>query len=90
MPAHEHINWDQHYGKAFKVVQTPAGAASDKHGTPVNASPGTTSMVTPENEDAWNWPAATDEQVANIKQHWDTHQQDPNSQYKMEQIRRSM
>ena len=95
MPEHEHINWEQHHGKAFRIAQTPSGSAyahgAKKGDSPLPDDPDRWSIVTPENKEAWtDWPAAPDKHVAQAKENWDTIQKDPQSQYKMDQIRRSM
>lgn len=67
-------DWDTHYGKAFKLVQTPSGAATDsKTGKPVNSAPGTVSLVTPYNGDAFNsWTEASDDVKNNFKSNWNS------------------
>ena len=64
-------DWDTHYGKAFKLVQTPIGAATDiKTGKSIKTQPGTLSLVTPYNNDSFNWPEASDEAKSNFKSNW--------------------
>jgi len=65
-------DWDTHYGKAFKLVQTPVGAASDiSTGKPIKTAPGTLSLVTPYNGDSFHsWPEASDEAKSNFKTNW--------------------
>jgi hypothetical protein len=50
------IDWDQHYGTAFKLVHTPDND--------------TVSIVTPENGDAWNWTEVSPELRAHWKSNW--------------------
>lgn len=95
MAASQHINWDQHYGKAFRIAKTPSGAAyplGAKEGDkPLPDDPNRISIVTPENAEAWtDWPDASEEHVSMMRKNWDSIQTDPQSQYKMDQIRRSM
>ena len=65
-------DWDTHYGKAFKLVQTPVGAATDvKTGKSIKTAPGTISLVTPYNGDSFHsWPEASDEAKSNFKSNW--------------------
>jgi len=85
MAAHEHINWDQHHGKAFRIAKAPSDAVNGPD------NPDIWSIVTPENGEAWtDWPAAPDKHIAQAKENWDSIQKNPQSQYKMDQIRRSM
>jgi hypothetical protein len=65
-------DWDKHYGKAFKLVQTPDGSATDsKTGKSIKTAPGTLSLVTPYNGDAFHaWPEASDEAKSNFKNNW--------------------
>lgn len=63
-------DWDTHYGTAFRFAETPKGAAT-VNGKAVNASPGTVSLVTPYNGDAWkSWPEASNEAKTNFKSNW--------------------
>ncbi len=83
MSAHEAINWDQHYGKAFRIAKAPREAVN---------GPGDDawSIVTPENGDSWNeWPDADQKHIDFAKKNWDTIQSGI-ADYKMGQIRRSM
>ena len=95
MPAHEHISWEQHYGKAFRIAKTPSGAAypagAKKGDAPLPDDPDRWSIVTPENDEAWtDWETAPDKHIAQARENWDSIQKNPQSQYKMDQIRRSM
>ncbi len=94
MAAHEHLNWDQHYGKTFRIAKTPSGEAYASDAKPGDAplpdDPERWSIVTPLNDEAWDWPAAPERHIAQAKERWDTIQKDPQSQYKMDQIRKSM
>jgi hypothetical protein len=64
-------DWDTHYGKAFKLVSTPEGAATDVHGNSIKTEPGTISLVTPFNGDSFHsWPEASDEAKSNFKKNW--------------------
>jgi len=67
-------DWDTHYGKAFKIVQTPSGSATDsKTGSPIASAPGTVSLVTPYNGDSFNsWPEASEEVKNNFKSNWNS------------------
>ena len=63
-------DWDTTYGKAFRLTQTPQGAASNE-GKPMETQPGSISLVTPYNGDAFtNWPEASDEAKNNFKSNW--------------------
>jgi hypothetical protein len=44
-----YIDWDENYGKSFKIVHTPEGAQSG-----MEWNPDLVSVVTPENESAWD------------------------------------
>ena len=64
-------DWDTHYGKAFRLVKTPEGAATDiKTGKSIKTAPGTLSLVTPYNKDSFDWPEADDEAKKNFKTNW--------------------
>ena len=94
MSASDHlgkIQFGKWHGKAFRVVKTPSGRATDvKTGAVLPDDPRRVSIVTPENADAWNWPKADKKQIKSVRKNFDRIQRDPRSQYKMEQIRRSM
>ena len=63
-------DWDAHYGKSFRFAETPRGAAT-VNGKSVDAAPGTVSLVTPYNGDAWHsWPEASNEAKTNFKSNW--------------------
>ena len=64
-------DWDTHYGKAFKLVTTPEGAATDLSGKSIATKPGTLSLVTPYNGDSFHsWPEASEEAKTNFKSNW--------------------
>jgi hypothetical protein len=64
-------DWDTHYGKAFKLVNTPEGAATNIKGKSIATKPGTLSLVTPFNGDSFHsWPEASDEAKSNFKNNW--------------------
>lgn len=86
-----HISFDRWHGKAFRIAKTPSGAARDsKTGKALPDDSSRWSIVTPENADAWNWPSASKHQIVTAKKNWNTIQKDPEGQYKMDQIRRSI
>ena len=71
MAAREHINWDQHYGKAFRVVTTPPQASVSMDGKNIPDEDGRVSIVTPANGESWNdWKEAPSEVVDNFKSNW--------------------
>ena len=83
------LNWDQHYGKTFRVVATPAGHSSDANGKQIPDEPGRFSIVTPENGEAWtDWPDAHPDQINMVKSNWDSFQKNL-AGYKRDQIDRS-
>lgn len=86
------ISFDRWQGKAFRIAQTPSGAATDmKTGEVLPDDPERFSIVTPENHDAWsNWPDAPKEHQIRAKKNWKSIQSEPEAQYKMDQIRRSI
>lgn len=85
------IDFDKWHGKAFKIVTTPPGKSvvSNTDATPIADAPGRVSIVTPENGDSWNWPAAPQETVNNFRSNWGNIQGGIGG-YKMDQIRRGM
>jgi hypothetical protein len=85
-----YIQFGKHHGKAFRIVATPSGAARDEKGNALPDDPTRWSIVTPENGEAFNWPKASKEQIKVARKRWGQIQADPRSQYKMDQIRRSM
>jgi hypothetical protein len=85
-----YIQFGKHHGKAFRIVSTPSGAATDAQGNVLPDNPRRWSIVTPENGDAFNWPKASKEQIKVARKRWGKIQADPHGQYKMDQIRRSM
>jgi hypothetical protein len=84
-----YIQFGKEHGKSFRIVQTPAGK-STRNGQVIPDEPGRISIVTPENGEAFNWPAANKGQVKMMRKNWGKIQKNPSSQYKMDQIRRSM
>jgi hypothetical protein len=71
MPAREHINWNQHYGKAFRVAVTPKGASVSMDGKNIPDEEGRVSIVTPANGDAWtDWEEAPEHVVNSFKSNW--------------------
>jgi hypothetical protein len=59
-----YIDWDENYGRTFKLVYTPEGRQSGEW------SPNLVSVVTPENGDAWtDWVEL--ENVDSWKENWD-------------------
>ena len=86
-----HISFDRWHGKAFRIAKTPSGRATDRDtGEKLPDDPNRWSIVTPENHDAWDWPSASKEQTVTAKKNWNAIQKDPEAQYKMDQIRRSI
>lgn len=78
-------DWDTHYGKAFRLAETPKGAAT-VNGSVVDSKPGTVSLVTPYNGDAWkSWPEASDETKSNFKSNW-SNIWDSSGGYKQRQV----
>jgi hypothetical protein len=86
----KHISFDRWHGRAFRIAQTPSGAAHSQTGERLSDDPDRWSIVTPENGDAFKWPAARKELQVVAKKRWNTIQKDPGAQYKMDQIRRSI
>jgi hypothetical protein len=86
-----YIQFGKHNGSAFRVVKTPSGKATDfKTGAVLPDDPKRISIVTPENGESFHWPAADKKQVKMIRKNWGKIQKDPGTQYKMDQIRRSI
>jgi len=84
-----YIQFGKEHGKSFRIVKTPAGM-STRDGKTIPDAPGRISIVTPENGDSFNWPKADKGQTKMMRKNWSKIQKDPGSQYKMNQIRRSM
>ena len=84
-----YIQFGKEHGKSFRIVKTPAGM-STSDGKTIPDAPGRISIVTPENGDSFNWPKADKGQIKMMRKNWSKIQKDPGSQYKMNQIRRSM
>jgi hypothetical protein len=58
-------NWEANYGKSFRLATTPQDAVEG------GATPGTVSLITPYNQDAWNnWKDAPAEATTNFKNNW--------------------
>lgn len=85
-----HIDFDTWHGKAFRIVTTPSGHATDDEGNVLSDDPNRWSIVTPENGDAWNWATAPKKHINQARKLWSEIQADPEAKYKMDQIRRSM
>jgi hypothetical protein len=88
----KHISFDRWHGRAFKIATTPSGRATDSvTGETLPDDPTRWSIVTPENGDAMTaWKDAPKAQKIEAKRSWNSIQADPNAQYKMDQIRRSI
>lgn len=72
--------WEKQYGKAFRFAKTPQGAVEG------GADPGTVSLVTPENGDAWDsWEAVDDAHLSTIKSRW-AHMWNNAGGYKQRQV----
>jgi len=85
-----YIQFGKEHGKSFRIVKTPSGAARDaKTGEVLPDSPNTWSIVTPANGESFNWPTAGKPQIKEARRKWGKIQANPESQYKMDQIRRS-
>jgi hypothetical protein len=86
-----YLKFDELYGKAFRVAQTPSGKATDSRtGEVLPDDPNRYSIVTPQNGDAWNWPTAAPEAVQHAKLNWKQFVGNRKSKYKVRQIRKSM
>ena len=80
----KYIDWDENYGKTFKIVKTPEGRQSVGEW-----NPDLISIVTPENTDAWtDWEEISNKILRNWKQNWDDIQKSL-GQHKYDQIIRS-
>lgn len=88
MSSLSYIQFGKEHGKSFRIVQTPPGM-STRDGKTIADEPGRVSIVTPENGESFNWPAADKKQVKMMRKNWGTIQKAKGSQYKMDQIRRS-
>jgi hypothetical protein len=85
------VDFDSQLGKSFKVVQTPPGAAKDfRTGEPLPDDPNRYSIVTPQNDEAWNWPKASPEAHEHAKKEFPKLFTDRRLKYKGRQIRKSM
>ena len=81
-----HIDWDENYGKSFKLVHTPEGTQSG-----VEWTPDLISIVTPENTDAWyEWEELPEEKLMGWKENWDNIQKTTLAVHKYNQIVRNM
>jgi hypothetical protein len=86
-----HISFNRWHGRAFRIAQTPSGRATDRDtGQVLPDDPDRWSIVTPENGESFHWPAARKDLQVMAKKHWNSIQADPEAQYKMDQIRRSI
>ena len=86
-----YIQFGKEHEKSFRIVKTPSGHATDsKTGQILPDNPNRWSIVTPENGEAFNWPKANKLQIKQARKNWGKIQANPHSQYKMNQIRRSM
>ena len=80
-----YIDWDENYGKSFKIVHTPEGAQSG-----MEWNPDLVSVVTPENTSAWyEWEELSPKKLLKWKDRWDEVQKTLGD-YKYNQIIRSM
>ena len=60
-------DWNKHYGKAFRFAKTPANAVTG------GAAPGTISLVTPENCDAWDsWDSVDENHLSTLQGKWNS------------------
>jgi hypothetical protein len=97
------IDFDTWHGKAFKIVTTPSGHATDDKGKILPDDPDRWSIVTPENTEhdypmdtctgcnAWeDWKTAPKKHINLARKRWNDILKDPNAKYKVDQIRRSM
>jgi len=58
-------DWGTNYNKTFRFAVTPKGAVEG------GAKPGTVSLVTPHNTDAWTeWESIPEEQAKKFKKNW--------------------
>jgi hypothetical protein len=86
-----YIQFGKEHEKSFRIVQTPSGRATDaKTGEVLPDDSKRWSIVTPENGEAFNWPKANKKAIKVARKNWGRIQKDPQSQYKMDQIRRGM
>jgi hypothetical protein len=96
-----HIDFDTWHGKAFRIVTTPSGHATDDKGNVLPDDPNRWSIVTPENGGhkatencsgciAWEWKTAPKKHINLARRVWGNILKDPNAKYKVDQIRRSM
>ena len=86
-----YIQFGKEHGKSFRIVKTPSGRAiSRETGEVLPDDPKRWSIVTPENGESFNWPKADKAQIKQARKNWGKIQANPESQYKMNQIRRSM
>lgn len=86
-----YLKFDDLYGTAFRIAQTPPGQARhSRTGEVLPDDPNRYSIVTPQNGEAWHWPTASPEAIQHAKLNWKQFVQDRRSKYKVRQIRRSM
>jgi hypothetical protein len=80
-----YIDWDENYGKSFKIVHTPEGAQNG-----VKWDPNMVSVITPENGKAWNmWVELSPKKLLKWKDSWSDIQKSLGV-YKYNQIVRNM
>jgi hypothetical protein len=80
-----YIDWDENYGKSFKIVHTPEGAQNG-----VKWDPNMVSVITPENGKAWNiWIELSPKKLLKWKDSWNDIQKSLGA-YKYNQIVRNM
>jgi hypothetical protein len=80
-----YIDWDENYGKSFKIVHTPEGAQNG-----VEWNPNMVSVITPENGKAWNmWVELSPKKLLKWKDSWNDIQKSLGV-YKYNQIVRNM
>jgi hypothetical protein len=80
-----YIDWDENYGKSFKIVHTPEGAQNG-----VKWDPNMVSVITPENGEAWDvWIELSPKKLLKWKDSWNDIQKSLGV-YKYNQIVRNM
>ena len=80
-----YIDWDENYGKSFKIVHTPEGTQNG-----VEWNPNMVSVITPENGKAWNmWVELSPKKLLKWKDSWNDIQKSLGV-YKYNQIVRNM
>jgi hypothetical protein len=87
----EHLDLNAHLSNgSMRIVKTPSGNAFDNKGNPLPDNPRTYSIITPENKqwDKWHDEPHPDS-AAEFRYNWDEWQHDPDTKYKVDQIKRS-